>query len=94
MVLLLVLAIAVYFCFDLGQYSSLEVFKAQCVQIVAAKEAHPALCIGGFLILYIAVAAQSLFGPVTIQMVSRALFGLVTSAITVSFVRVLARCSY
>jgi uncharacterized membrane protein YdjX (TVP38/TMEM64 family) len=85
LIALIAAAIAAYFWFDLGQYVSLEVFKAQQAQIVAATQANPALYIGGFLLLYIAVTALSLPGAAIMSLVAGALFGLVTGAIVVSF---------
>ena len=49
--LVLIGAIAAYFIFDLGQYLSLENFKASQADIVAAKDANPALYIAGFFLL-------------------------------------------
>ena len=54
-VLVLLSAIAAYFIFDLGQFLSLENFKASQADIVAAKDANPILYITGFFILYVAV---------------------------------------
>lgn len=82
---LLAVAIAVYFWFDLGQYLSLDAFKAQQAQIVAAKDANPLLYIGGFFLLYIIVTALSLPGAAIMSLVAGALFGVVTGTIIVSF---------
>ena len=54
---LLAAAIAAYFWFDLGQYLSLDAFKAQQAQIIAAKDANPLLYIGGFFLIYVIVTA-------------------------------------
>ena len=85
LITLIAAAIAAYFWFDLGQYVSLDAFKAQQAQIVAAKDANPALYIGGFFLLYIAVTALSLPGAAIMSLVAGALFGLVTGSIIVSF---------
>ena len=85
LIALIAAAIAAYFWFDLGQYFSLEAFKAQQAQIVAAKDANPAIYIGGFFLLYIAVTALSLPGAAIMSLVAGALFGLVTGSIVVSF---------
>lgn len=82
---LLAAAIVAYFWFDLGQYFSLEAFKAQQAQIVAAKEANPLLYIGGFFLLYVVVTALSLPGAAIMTLVAGALFGIVTGTILVSF---------
>jgi uncharacterized membrane protein YdjX (TVP38/TMEM64 family) len=82
---LLVGAIAAYFWFDLGQILTLDNFKAQQAQIVAAKDASPVLYIGGFFLIYIAVTALSLPGAAIMSLVAGALFGLLTGTIIVSF---------
>lgn len=82
---LIAAAIAAYFAFDLGQYLSLDAFKAQQAQIVAAKDANPLLYIGGFFLLYVAVTGLSLPGAAIMSLVAGALFGLVTGVIIVSF---------
>ncbi len=78
-------AIAAYFLFDLGQYFSLDAFKAQQAEIIAAKDSNPALYIGGFFLIYVAVTALSLPGAAIMSLVAGALFGLVTGTIIVSF---------
>lgn len=85
LLVLLAVAIAVYFWFDLGQYLSLDAFKAQQVQIVAARDANPLLYIGGFFLLYVIVTALSLPGAAIMSLVAGALFGVVTGSIIVSF---------
>jgi uncharacterized membrane protein YdjX (TVP38/TMEM64 family) len=82
---LIATAIAAYLWFDLGQYVSLDAFKAQQAEIIAAKDANPVLYIGGFFLLYIAVTALSLPGAAIMSLVAGALFGLVTGVIIVSF---------
>lgn len=82
---LLAAAIAAFFWFDLGQYLSLDAFKAQQAQIVAAKDANPLLYIGGFFLLYVVVTALSLPGAAIMTLVAGALFGVATGTIIVSF---------
>lgn len=82
---LLAAAIAGYFWFDLGQYLSLDAFKAQQAQIIAAKDANPLLYIGGFFLIYVVVTALSLPGAAIMSLVAGALFGVVTGIIIVSF---------
>ena len=82
---LLAAAIAAYFWFDLGQYLSLDAFKAQQAQIIAAKDANPLLYIGGFSLIYVIVTALSLPGAAIMSLVAGALFGVVTGTIIVSF---------
>jgi uncharacterized membrane protein YdjX (TVP38/TMEM64 family) len=85
LVLVLFGAIAAYFVFDLGQILSLENFKASQADIVAAKDANPALYIAGFFILYVAVTGLSIPGAAIMTLVAGALFGLVIGTIIVSF---------
>lgn len=82
---LLAAAIVAYFWFDLGQYLSLDAFKAQQAQIIAAKDANPLLYIGGFFLIYVIVTALSLPGAAIMSLVAGALFGVVTGTIIVSF---------
>ncbi len=85
LVLLVVAAIASYFIFDLGQYLSLDNFKAQQAEIIAAKNANPALYIAGFFLIYVAVTGLSIPGAAIMTLIAGALFGLVLGTIIVSF---------
>lgn len=78
-------ALAAYFAFDLGQYLSLENFKASQAEIVAAKDANPALYIAGFSLLYVAVTGLSIPGAAIMSLVAGALFGVVLGTLIVSF---------
>jgi uncharacterized membrane protein YdjX (TVP38/TMEM64 family) len=83
--LVLIGAIAAYFAFDLGQYLSLENFKASQSEIVAAKDVNPALYIAGFFLLYVAVTGLSIPGAAIMTLVAGALFGVVLGTLIVSF---------
>ncbi len=83
--LVLIGALAAYFAFDLGQYLSLENFKASQADIVAAKDANPALYIAGFFLLYVAVTGLSIPGAAIMSLVAGALFGVVVGTLIVSF---------
>lgn len=83
--LVLIGAIAAYFAFDLGQYLSLENFKASQADIVAAKDANPVLYIAGFFLLYVAVTGLSIPGAAIMSLVAGALFGVVLGTLIVSF---------
>ena len=85
LVLILVGAIAAYFLFDLGEYLSLESFKARQAEIVAAKDANPLLYVSAFFLLYVAVTGLSIPGAAIMSLVAGALFGLVLGTIIVSF---------
>lgn len=83
--LVMIGAIAAYFIFDLGQYLSLENFKASQADIVAATDANPALYIAGFFLLYVAVTGLSIPGAAIMSLVAGALFGVVVGTLIVSF---------
>jgi uncharacterized membrane protein YdjX (TVP38/TMEM64 family) len=83
--LVLIGAIVAYFAFDLGQYLSLENFKASQADIVAAKDANPVLYIAGFFLLYVAVTGLSIPGAAIMSLVAGALFGVVVGTLIVSF---------
>jgi uncharacterized membrane protein YdjX (TVP38/TMEM64 family) len=85
LVLVLLSAIAAYFFFDLGQILNLDSFKASQAEIVAAKDANPALYITGFFLLYVAVTGLSIPGAAIMTLVAGALFGVVVGTIIVSF---------
>lgn len=57
-----IVAIALFFALDLGQYFTLEAVKARQVQIEAWRAAHPWQAAGLFFVAYGAVAALSLPG--------------------------------
>jgi len=83
--LLLIGAIAAYFIFDLGQIISLENFKAQQAEIIAAKDASPAVYIAGFFLLYVAVTGLSIPGAAIMSLIAGALFGVLIGTAIVSF---------
>ncbi|MEE9434872.1 MAG: FAD-dependent oxidoreductase [Sphingorhabdus sp.] len=85
LVTIIAAAIASYFWFDLGQYMSLEYFKAQQAEFAANYANNPWLFLGGFFLIYVAMAALSLPGAAILTLVAGALFGLLTGTILVSF---------
>ena len=82
---LLVLLMAGFFIFDLGQYLSLASLKAQQASLNAQVAAHPWLAAGLFFVLYVAVTALSLPGAALRTLVAGALFGLLGGFVLVSF---------
>jgi pyruvate/2-oxoglutarate dehydrogenase complex dihydrolipoamide dehydrogenase (E3) component/uncharacterized membrane protein YdjX (TVP38/TMEM64 family) len=77
--------IVAFFLFDLGRFFSLDYLKqsqADFAQIYADK---PAMVIGAFFAIYVAVTALSLPGAAIMTLAAGAIFGLVTGAIIVSF---------
>ncbi len=82
---LFAVAIAAWFLFDLGQYLTLDVLKAQQAAIAEGYSANPLLVIALFFLGYIAVTALSLPGAAIMTLAAGAIFGLVTGTIIVSF---------
>ncbi len=85
LVAVLLATIAAYFVFDLGRFLNLEMFKARQVELLAYKDAHPILAVGGFFLLYVLVTGLSIPGAAILTLIAGALFGLVTGLIVVSF---------
>lgn len=78
-------AIAAFFAFDLGQYLSLDYFKSQQQAFTDYYQANPALALGVFFAVYVAVTALSLPGAALMTLLAGALFGVVTGTVLVSF---------
>ena len=85
LVLFAVSALVSYFVFDLGQYLSLENFKAQQAEILAAKNAHPLIFIAGFFLTYVTITGLSIPGAAIMTLIAGAVFGLVIGTVVVSF---------
>lgn len=83
--LLFVLALAAWFVFDLGQYLTLDMLKAQRDGIAAFYEANPLLVLAGFFTFYLAVTALSVPGAVIMTLAAGAIFGVATGTLLVSF---------
>lgn len=77
--------IAAYFLFDLGQYLTLEGIKRVVDDAQGFYADNPAMVLGGFFLIYVAVTAASLPGAAIMTLAAGALFGLVTGTILVSF---------
>ncbi len=84
-ILALVALVAAYFVFDLGQYLSIERIKEEAASIDAFYQENPALVIGVFFLVYVAVTAASLPGAAIMTVAAGAFFGLVVGTIVVSF---------
>src|SRR3990167_7734794 len=82
---IVLLAIAGFFLFDLGQYLNLANLKAQQAALSAQVSANPLLVGGAFFFLYVAVTALSLPGAALMPLVAGALFGLLGGTVLVSF---------
>jgi pyruvate/2-oxoglutarate dehydrogenase complex dihydrolipoamide dehydrogenase (E3) component/uncharacterized membrane protein YdjX (TVP38/TMEM64 family) len=85
LLLLLLLAIASYFYFDLGQYLTLDSIKQRQAGLAAAFAEKPLLVAASFLLIYVAVTALSIPGALLLTLLGGAIFGLVKGTILVSF---------
>jgi dihydrolipoamide dehydrogenase len=81
--LALIIATAVYF--DLHELLTLENFRVRQASVSAWVTANPALALGGFFALYVAVAALNIPGAAAMTIIAGALFGTLTGTILVSF---------
>jgi len=84
-VLVIVLAIAAFFAFDLGQYLNLDYFKSQQATIDRFFRENPFLTAGIYFAVYVTVTALSLPGAAVMTLVGGAIFGLLWGTIIVSF---------
>ena len=85
LVLALGVLIALFFAFDLGRFFSLEHAKSVQGEFAALYQAQPALVIGAYFAIYVAVAALSLPGAAILTLVAGAIFGLAVGTVVVSF---------
>ncbi len=84
-VLALVALIAAYFIFDLGSYLTLDGIKQVAADASEFYERNPAMVLGAFFLIYVAVTAASLPGAAIMTLAAGALFGVVVGTILVSF---------
>ena len=85
LLLLIVLAIASFFVFDLGQYLTLDSLKARQAELAAFVDRRPAVAIAAFFLLYVAVTALSLPGAAILTLAAGAIFGLWEGTLIASF---------
>ncbi len=83
LVLLLVL-LAGFFVFDIGQYLDLDALKAQQAALDAKVNAQPWIAAGIFFSLYVLVTTLSLPGAALMTLAGGALFGLLAGTVVVS----------
>lgn len=81
----LILIAALFFYFDLGRFLSLEYLKSSQLRFQELYQQHKLLIIGGYMLVYITVAALSLPGAAVMTLAGGGLFGLITGTIVVSF---------
>ena len=85
LLLLVVLALGLFFAFDLGRYFSLDHVKSVQSDFARLYADRPAFVIGGFFAVYVAVAALSLPGAAVLTLLGGAVFGLWVGLLVVSF---------
>jgi len=85
LLLVIVLAVAAFFAFDLGRFFDLAFIKAQQSAIEAYRQDHPILAAGFFFVVYIAVTALSLPGAAIMTLAGGAVFGLAWGTLIISF---------
>lgn len=83
--LAVVALIAAFFIFDLGQYLSIDFLKSKHQLLVDYAAENKVIALGGFFLLYVAVAALSLPGAALLTLAGGAIFGFITGLILVSF---------
>ncbi|MGI1671872.1 MAG: FAD-dependent oxidoreductase [Neptuniibacter sp.] len=81
----LVLSIAAFFVFDLGQYFSLEFIKQNQASFEQYYSENPVQTVAIYFIIYVQVTALSLPGAAIMTLAGGALFGLSTGVIVISF---------
>ncbi len=81
----LILLVIGFFALDLGRFFSLDYAKAARGDFVALYESRPALVLGVFSAVYVAVTALSLPGAAIMTLLGGAVFGLWVGTLVVSF---------
>ncbi len=85
LLLLVAVAVAAFFLSGAGDFLTLEVLQAEQVRFQAWLAREPVTVIGGFFLLYVAMAGLSLPGATLMTLLSGALFGLGWGLVIVSF---------
>jgi uncharacterized membrane protein YdjX (TVP38/TMEM64 family) len=80
----IIVAVALFFVFDLGQYLSLESLKSNRDQLRAFYEANTVVMIAAFIGVYIVTVALSLPGATILTLCAGAIFGSVTGTLVVN----------
>ena len=84
-VVLVCVAVALFWMFDLGQYLTLSYLKASQVKFTALYEGNRILVISIYMLIYILVTALSLPGAAVMTLAGGGLFGLWVGVLVVSF---------
>lgn len=85
LIVVVLIAIFLYFHFDLGHRLSLDVLKQSRDGLVALYQQHPSLTLAAFFGLYVAMAALSIPGATIFTLASGTIFGLAVGLVVVSF---------
>jgi dihydrolipoamide dehydrogenase len=84
-VLVIVVLVAVFFVFDLGQYLSFDTLKSRQTALLSYHADHRLMTIVVYMAVYILVAALSLPGAAVMTLAGGAIFGLWVGLVLVSF---------
>ena len=82
---ILLIAVAVFFIFDMDRYLTLSYLKKSKESFAALYAVHTAEVIGVYMAIYIVVTALSLPGATVLTLAGGALFGILVGTLTVSF---------
>ncbi len=85
LLLLIGVAVAAFFAFDLGRFLSLETLQTQRSAIVAWRDAQPVAASLAFFVVYVLATALSLPGAAILTLAAGAIFGLLWGTVLVSF---------
>lgn len=85
LVFFLVLSIAAFFVFDLGQYFSLDFIKQNQASFEQYYSENPVQTVAIYFIIYVLVTSLSLPGAAIMTLAGGALFGLSTGVLVISF---------
>ena len=77
--------VVLFFGFDLGRFLSLDYIKQQQGAFAALYAAQPAVVIGAYFAIYVAVTALSLPGATIMTLAGGAIFGVLVGTLIVSF---------
>jgi len=84
LLLVMVVAVALFFVFDLGQYLSLQSLKSNRDQLRAFYNANAVAMVAAFIGVYIVTVALSLPGATILTLCAGAIFGSVTGTLVVN----------
>jgi pyruvate/2-oxoglutarate dehydrogenase complex dihydrolipoamide dehydrogenase (E3) component/uncharacterized membrane protein YdjX (TVP38/TMEM64 family) len=85
LVVAVLLLIAAFFAFDLGRFFSLDALKRNREALQQWQGTHPFTALGGYMAVYVAMAALSLPGAAILTLAGGALFGVVAGVVATSF---------